>query len=386
MSSIFDLLRTASARRARGAVILSAVLALTLTACGQGALSSNQTPTAGATKQKPTPTATPQPGTAFRYAFARGDEIWIAQPGKDPQQVSQLPSDGLNITDLAWSHDGKHLAFERSGAGNPVDYVMDTTTGSVVALNVPSTAASATFGWSSDNKTVIVAKQLPGSITQIWQEDITNNTSNQATQISGVSQVEVRGQSVYYALLDSTANQIMLHRYDLNVKSEGTPVAITPVGASTLNVNWDVSPDGSHVVMGFNLPTADATWANGFWYISTSDNTDRQQIFTELTLSSFTASDPITLSFSPDGQTVVLDTNKGAGPASEGVDASSFQQYTPHVGITSQTGISWAPNGASFALTSGGTSAQATIFMLGSSASGTTLVSNASLLQWAPQS
>ncbi len=386
MSSISDLLQTASARRARGAVILSALLVLALAACGQGTTSANQTPTAGATKQHPTPTATPQPGTAFRYAFARGDEIWIAQPGKAPQQVSQLPSDGLNITDLAWSPDGKHLAFERSGAGNPVDYVMDAATGALITLNVPSTAQPATFGWSSDNKTVIVAKQLPGSVTQIWQEDITSSTSSQVTQISGVSQIEVRGQSVYYALLDSTSNQIMLHRYDLNVHSEGTPLAITPAGASTLNVNWDVAADGSHVVMGFNLATADATWANGFWYISTTSNTDRQQIFTELPMSGFTASDPITLSFSPDGQTVVLDTNKGSGAASEGVDASSFQQYTPHVGITSQADISWAPNGASFALSSDGTSTQATIFVLGSSASGTTLVSNASLLQWAPQS
>ena len=374
-----------SARRMQGALIgsIALVLALALSACGHGG--SYLLPTPTVPHRPPTPTAAPQPGSAFRYAFARGDEIWIAQPGGKPQQVSQLPSAGLSISDLAWAPDSKHLAFERSGAGSPVDYVMDATTGAIIALNVPSTTASATFGWAN-NKTVIVAKQLPGSITQIWKEDITSGASSQVTQISGVSQVEVRGESVYYALLDSTSNQIMLHRYDLNVQSEGTPVAITPVGTSTWSVNWDVAPDGSHIVMGFNLATADATWANGFWYISTTDNTDRQQIFSELALSSFTANDPITLSFSPDGQTVLLNTNNGVGPASEAIDASGFQQYMPHVGISSQAVISWAPNAASFALSSGGSSSQATIYTLGSSASGTAFATNANLLQWAPGS
>ena len=262
---------------------------------------------------------------------------------------------------------------------------MDATAGTITALNVPSTTATATFGWSDDN-TVIVTKQTADNNTQVWKENINSQASSKITQFSGTSQVEVRGQSFYYTLFDTTANQLMLHRYDINIGSEGTPLAITPVGASTLNVNWDVSADGSEVVEGFNLATADATWANGFWYISTSDDTNRQQIFTELAMDSLKASDPITLSFSPDGQTVVLDTQSGANLASEGIDGTGYQPYTPQVGVSSNAGISWAPNGISFALGSSAASGQVTLYTLGSSTSGTALVTNASLAQWSPQS
>lgn len=383
MSSIPGLLHVFSARRARGAFILSVLLLLALTACAQGNTGATATPSA--TTSKPTPTATPKPGTAFTYAFARDGEIWVVQPGKQPQQISQLPSGGLSISSLAWSPDGKHLAFERSGAGNPVDYVMDASNGTITTLNVPSTTATATFGWS-DNNTVIVTKQIASGDTQVWKENINSQASSQMTQFSGTSQVEVRGQSFYYAIVDSSTNQLMLHRYDINIGSEGTPVAIMPAGSSTLNINWDVSADGSYVVAGFNLATADSNWANGFWYISTSDSTNRTQIFNELSMDSFKASDPITLSFSPDGQTIVLDTQSGTSLASEANDGTGYQQYTPQVGISSNAGIGWAPNGVSFALSSSTTPGQVTIYTLGNTASGTTLVTNASLAQWSPQS
>ncbi len=385
MSSIAGLLTLFSARRTRGIVLLSIALGLALAACGGGSNTSiNQTPTGAPTTEKPSPTPTPKPGTAFRYAFARGAQIWVAQPGKQPQQISQLPDANIHVTALAWSPDGKHLAFERAGAGNPVDYVLDVSTGTFSVLNVPTTSASATFGWSN-NKTVIVTKRISSDKTQVWRVDITNGESKQMTEFSGTSQVLVRGQSFYYTQPDTNTHQLMLHRYDINLGSEGSPVAITPAGESSLNVNWDVSADGSHVVMGFKLAKPDALWDNGFWYISFSDNTDREQIFTELSLDSLNASDPITLSFSPDGQTVVLDTQNGPGPASEGVDGSDFHQYAPHVGITSQEGMSWAPNGASFALSSTSNPGQVTMYMLGSATNGVTLIDNASLVQWAPQ-
>lgn len=383
MSSTPHLLRVFSARRARGVSILSILLMLTLTACGNGYSYGSTTPTA--TTGKPTATATPKPGTAFTYAFARAGEIWVVQPGKAPQQISQLPDGSLSISSLAWSPDAKHLAFERSGAGNPVDYVMDSSTGDLITLNVPSTTASATFGWS-DNNTVIVAKQTNDGNTQVWKETLSDQASSMITQFTGTSEVEVRGQSFYYAIVDSSSNQLMLHRYDINIGSEGTPVAIMPVGASTINVSWDVSADGSYVMMGFNLATPDSTWANGFWDISTSDNTNRTQIFTELSMDSFKASDPITFSFSPDGQTILLDTQSGTSLASEGIDGTGYQPYTPQVGISSNAGISWAPNGVSFALSTGTASGQVTLYTLNSSTSGTSLVTNASLAQWSPQS
>jgi hypothetical protein len=384
MSRNFSLTLFHCARRMRGAALLSLLLVLSLSACGQP-LTTTQTPTV-----KPptlTPTPTPKPGSAFTYAFARDGQVWVAQAGKAAQQLSQLPdSSGTSITSLAWAPDGKHLAFERSGVGNPVDYVIDTSTGTLNALNVPSIKQPATFGWV-DNKTVLAFKQMSGNTT-VWKVDITSNASSQITQINGTPQIEVRAGSIYYAMQDSNTNQLMLHQYNVSVGTEGTPVAITPAGVSTLTVNWDVSPDGSHVVMGFNLATPDANWDNGFWYINFNDNTDRVQIFldSEISFSSFKAGNPITLSFSPDGQTVVLDTQNGPGPASDGVEDTGFQTYTPAVGISSPTDISWAPNSASFALTSSNNSNQTTIYTLGSQTAGTAFISNASSLTWAPQS
>jgi dipeptidyl aminopeptidase/acylaminoacyl peptidase len=383
MSSTPGLLHVFFARRARGVVILSILLMLALTACAKGY---NYVPAGSPTApKKPTATATPKPGTAFTYAFARDGQIWIVQPGKEPQQISQLPSGSLSISSLAWSPDGKHLAFERTGSGNPVDYAMDTATGAVTALNVPSTTTKATFGWS-DNNTVITAKQTSDGNTQVWKENITTQDSSKISQFTGTSQVEVRSQSFYYAIVDSSTNQLMLHRYDINIGSEGTPAALMPAGSSTINVNWDVSPDGSHVAMGFNLATADSSWANGFWYISTSDSTDRDQIFTELSMDSFKASDPITLSIAPDNQTVVLDTQSGTSLSSESFDGTGYHQYTPQVGISSNAGITWAPNGVNFALSSADTPGQVTIYTLGSSTSGTALTTNATLAQWSPKS
>ncbi|HEY7127417.1 MAG TPA: hypothetical protein VH540_26025 [Ktedonobacterales bacterium] len=380
MSSLFFYGRASSARRWRGAMILSAVLVLLLSACSSNS-NANKTPTATSTG----PTATPQPGTAYTYAFARGDQIWVTQPGKDPKQISSLPDTGLKITSLVWSPDGKHIAFERSGAGSPVDYAMDVSDGSLTALDVPSTTAAATLGWS-DNKTVVAAKFVSDTATQIWKEDITTQQSSKIIELAKVDQVEIRNQSFYYALLDSNSNQLMLHRYDINLGSEGTPDPITPAGASSLKVNWDVSPDGSYVAMGFKLATPDPNWDNGFWYINFNDNTNRGTMFTEIPFTSFKDDDPITLTFSPDGQTMLLNTKSGLGPASESVDGTGFVQYKPTASVTSQNNISWAPNGASFALSGSEGSGKANIYVLNASADGTALADNAGLLQWAPKS
>jgi Tol biopolymer transport system component len=381
----FGLMPFHSARRVHGAAVFSLLVVLALSACGQNPTAA-QTPTV-----KPptlTPTPTPKPANAFTYAFARDGQVWVAQAGKAAAPLSQLPdSSGTSITSLAWSPDSKHLAFERKGAGNPVDYVIDTSTGALTVLNVPSTQQPATFGWA-DNKTVLVFKQVGGN-TNVWKEDITSNASSQITQITGTPEIEVRAGSIYYAMQDSNTNQLMLHQYDVAVGTEGSSAAITPAGTSTLTVNWDVSPDGSHVVMGFNMTTPDTTWDNGFWYINFNSNSDRTQIFvdSEIPFSSFKAGNPITLSFSPDGQTVVLDTQNGPGPVSDDVADTTFQTYTPAVGISSPSDISWAPNGVSFALTSSSNnSTQTTIYTLNSQAAGSSFINNASLLTWAPQS
>lgn len=369
------------ARSFRGALILCAVLALLLSACSGNNPNAKKTPTTGT----PSPTATPKPGTAYTYAFARGDQVWVTQPGKEPKQVSTLPSTGLKITSLVWSPDGKHLAFERTGAGNPVDYVMTVSDGTVLALDVPSTTAAATLGWS-DNKTVVVAKYVSDTATQIWKEDITTRTSSQIIQLGKIGQVKIRNQAFYYALVDTNSKQLMLHRYDINLGSEGTPAPITPAGDSSLTVNWDVSPDGAYVAMGFKLATADPNWDNGFWYIQFSDSTNRGQMFAEIPFDSFKSGDPITLTFSPDGQTILLNTKSGLGPASESVDGTGFHQYKPTASVTSQNGVSWAPNGASFAVSGSDGSGKATIYVLNGSSDGTALADNAGLLQWAPQS
>ncbi len=378
-----------SARRARGAFLVSLFLLLALSACGGNGgylVNTNQSPTAASTKTS-TATATPKPGNAFVYAFARDGQVWLAQASKSPQQLSQLAtSSGQTISTLAWSPDGKHLAFEISGVGNPVDYVIDASTGNFSALNLPSTTATATLGWAN-NTTVIGVKQVSGN-TQFWKTDITTNAASQVTQVTGTPQVQIVGGGIFYSEFDSTANQIMLHRYDVGAGSEGTPVAITPAGVSTLKVNWDVSPDGSHVLMGFRLPTPDSSWDNGFWSINFSDNTDRSPVFTndELPFNNIKDTDTVTLSYSPDGQTVLLDTNGAVGPVSEGLDDSNFTIYSPHVNITSPGQISWAPNNASFVLNTTGSANQPTIYTVASKSAGKTFVDKAALLQWAPTS
>jgi dipeptidyl aminopeptidase/acylaminoacyl peptidase len=358
---------------------------LALGACGQPIpTTANQTPTPSPTG---TPTPTPKPGSAFAYAFARDGQVWVAQAGKAAQQLSHLPTtSGQSISALAWSPDGKHLAFEVKGTGSPVDYVIDASSGDFSALNVPATSAAASLGWAN-NKTVIAIKQVSGKM-QFWKTDITNSSASKLTEIDSATQVKIANGFIYYSQLDTNLRQIMVHRFDVAQGSEGTPVAITPPGSSTLKVNWDVAPDGSRVLMGFNLATPDPNWDNGFWNININDSTDRAPIFTndEISFSTFKGTDTITLSFSSDGQTLLLDTQNSVGPITEGVDDSNFTTYSPHVGITSPLGISWAPNGASFALNSDNDSGQSTIYTVASKSAGSAFVDKASLLQWSPQS
>ena len=160
------------------------------------------------------------------------------------------------------------------------------------------------------------------------------------------------------------------------------------MGASTLKVNWDVSPDRSHVLTGFRLATPDTTWGNGFWSINYSNSADRSPVFTddEIPFANFKDTDTVTLSFSPDGQTVLIDTNGTVGPTSEELDGTNFTTYTPAVGITSPGQISWAPNSSSFVLNSTGTTTQATIYTVASKSAGSVFADPATLLQWAPKS
>ncbi len=387
MSSISGFIKRCPIRRARGVLLLCIGLTLALSACsGGGFYTPTQSPTASASKPG-TPTPTPKPGSAFTYAFARDGQVWVAQAGKAAQQLSHLPTvSGQSISSLAWSPDNKHLAFELTGVGKPVDYVIDASSGDLAVLNLPSVSAPATLGWITPN-TVVAAKQVDGN-TQFWKTDITNNSASQITQVTGTPQVQIVGQAIFYSEFDSSSNQLMLHRYDVNLGSEGTPVAITPAGASKLKVNWGVSPDGSHVLMGFRLATPDSTWANGFWSINFNDGTDRSPVFTddEIPFSSFKDSDTVTLSYSPDGQTALIVTNGSVAPHTEGLDGTNFTAYSPNVSVTSPNDISWAPNGSSFALIPTGAASKAIIYTLASKAAGTTLVDKASLLQWAPKS
>src|ERR1051326_2009681 len=115
MSSISGLITFT--RRGGSALLLGMVLALALNACGGGSLLiPTQSATASPSKTS-TPTPTPKPGTAFAYAFARDGQIWVAQAGKDPQQLSHLAASGQKINSLAWAPDSKHLAFEVAGSG-----------------------------------------------------------------------------------------------------------------------------------------------------------------------------------------------------------------------------------------------------------------------------
>jgi hypothetical protein len=381
---------THSARCARGAFLMSLFLLLALSACGGNGsgylVSTNQSPTAVPTKTG-TATPTPKPGNAFAYAFVRDGQVWLAQAGKSPRQLSQLiTSSGQSISALAWSPDGKHLTFELSGSGNPVDYVIDASTGNFSALNLPSTKAAAILGWA--NNTTIIGVKLVSGNTQFWKTDITTNAASQLTQVTGSPQVQIVGGGIFYSEFDANTNQIMLHRYDVSAGSEGTPVAITPAGTSTLKVNWDVSPDGSHVLTGFRLPTPDSSWDNGFWSVNFNDSTDRSPVFTndELPFNNIKDTDTVTLSYSSDGQTVLIDTNGAVGPVSEGLDDSNFTTYSPHVNVTSPGQISWAPNSASFVINSTGDANQATIYTVASKSAGSTFVDKATLLQWAPKS
>src|SRR4051794_31893960 len=132
-----------------GGALSRALLIAVATFSAQSAAAQGQSFTLESALSAPFPselTAAPGGGGLAWVFDAQGSRnIWIAEPGANGayssrQLTSYTGDNGVEIGQLAWSYDGKALAFSRGGDPNPRDLPLGGTPSQLWAMAVGDTA------------------------------------------------------------------------------------------------------------------------------------------------------------------------------------------------------------------------------------------------------
>jgi serine/threonine protein kinase len=308
------------------------------------------------TSQTPA-TATPvSPGKAS-YAFMSNFQIFVSLQGQTPKQFTNIPEvgqpnaalgAGINTDFLAspllFSPDGRYVAgliqivdAPRDGLSGGNLYIIDTQTGKVIQPTEPgSTKALFSNGGANaitwkDGHTLIIAGDP--NTTHVRAYDI--NTDSYTVAFNPVNppagSVIVRGHYIFYSNLvpesGASANDLILHRYDMNSKADqalfklGTVSAPEgPVPAPDGYAPFDISPDGAHILWRGFAPGGNT---DGLWYAGIDGSSPKQLLNgIDLGAGGFMENAP---AISPDGKKGLLQTEKAVYTVN--LDGSNLQKY-----------------------------------------------------------
>ncbi len=289
-----------------------------------------------------TPTATQAPPAKPSYAFLRNYQVFVSVQGQAPRQMTNIPGmgqpnsalgAGVNYDFLAspfvFSPDGRYIACLIQVVNAPSDaflggnlYLIDTTTGAVTQPTEPgsskklfSQGGENALAWQ-DSQTLLIAGDPSTSHVRAYHVKTDSFTVAIAPASGQVGSVIVRGHFVYYSVQTpvsgSSNNNVILHRYDLNAKTDkqlftlgqvSPPQQIGP--APNGYAPFDISPDGTHILWE-GIPSGSS--APGIWY-SNVDGSAATQLLGSVDLSQdmpFLQSSLSPLSLSPDGKAALF--------------------------------------------------------------------------------
>jgi hypothetical protein len=419
---------------ARNIFLLSMLLILGcffLVACGStgntaqasdaATASPEKTPTVQVAPNSTTPTpnvtAVQAVGTGKDYAFVRDNQVWVALNGQDPVQATNFTGQTPPFTwsQLHWFAHDRYLAFtvEKSARGGnqclslPLMgqiFVIDTTTMKTTSITTSGPTASQQIPldglWSAltvQDDTHLLAR-LDGQ--GIYQYDFTTQTMTQLISQSNLPAHE--GQSIfslaaqngqaYYGIIstpDATGkSHLVIYSHPLasgnasstQVFDAGSEITcnLTQQDGPIMNLPWDISPDGTHLVT-LAVDNTSAQHPQGkVELVDLKNGNTTTAIFTQMPLSEGVNSGDITLLWSPDSQHIMLESNKTLYTSSIS-DPSATQTYE----IQYQNHVSWNTNGTSFA-TDNVNANSIQLYTIGTS-NGTNLLTNATDFVWGIQ-
>jgi serine/threonine protein kinase len=346
------------------AAVLLAVLALGVVGVASAQLFRSKPISSAATstpESKPTATATAtvSPLKVFTYGFLRDYQVFAAEKGEDPKQLTNIskvgqPNPALNeqinfdilFSPLLFSPDGRYIACliqivdaPRGGFLGGNLYVMDTTTGKV---STPKELGSSRLLFSQggdnalawkDNQTLLIAGDTSHNPILAYNASTGKLSSffSPSPPDASAGSIIVRGQMAFYSALipSGDSGNLVLHQVDLNTHVDtqlftlGTvQVAVGPGYSANGYAPFDISADGSHILWrGSNGSVAD-----GIWYANI-DGTGVQQLFQGVDLGAPGIADAAP-TFSPDGKKALILTNQAVYTSN--LDGSNIQKYAQY--------------------------------------------------------
>jgi hypothetical protein len=363
----------------------------------------------------PTPSPSPQtvltaPSTAPGnfYAFVRDNQLWVAQNGANPIQVTHF--DYTNLPNVFWHQPlwspGDHfIAFivnalpaGLGGGGCPGPdygangalYLLNTGTMQLTRLVVPADNGDALASsphngywqyifWEDSTHLLAWYNGITGKTSDtagLYRYDLNSSTLSQVIPLSGLGietlfnvqkglplLLSIRyssGQLFYQVIVHAFGqqSQVIIYRHSVvhpempssKVLEMGTePWCNLPQSGPYIKPGWDVSPDGGQLVAQMII---DGSPASGVASISVLNLNDGSTTALFAQVSPQVLSHDLVLTWGPDSQTVVaaqyhmLSQN---GPYSATLaNPAAMQQYTPN--LAGQA--AWRADGSAFVLQS----------------------------------
>jgi Tol biopolymer transport system component len=220
-------------------------------------------------------------GTRIAYV-GRDNGLWVADVKSGGVKELFPAAAGYWVTDMAWSSDGRQIAFLHSeaGLGAPVGALIINSDGRGEAIPLLSSTSIGgwAFGflrWSRDGRTILYVSGAgehtgPETPFNLWAISIEGHQQTQLTTDIGIAGKALSPDGAWIAFAGTRFYETGSYPYDLwLIHSDGGELyRLTDDPVSDLSPKW--SPDGTHIVF--------SRGEEGIWMLNLIDGT-LSQIF-----------------------------------------------------------------------------------------------------------
>lgn len=188
------------------------------------------------------------PQTWSRSAFSFGSDLWLQDLDGQERRIQGLPQ-GLQLADLAWAPDQRHIAFSHvdSAAGQVQLWIVDVAAAQARRLGSRplNSVTGSGFTWMPDGRHLLVTLRLADAGEPPTDNGVPAGPNIQQTGGGAVQQLRT-----YQDLLASEADARLFEYY---LRSELALISLDgsaqPLGAPDLFVGASPAPDGRHLLV-----------------------------------------------------------------------------------------------------------------------------------------